>query len=102
MQALLQPLFASRIASIVKTANCAQRDGRTLEPDERMLLKYDTLDHHTLTEYKPLVKKMIAYKSTRNPKAYRDAFRAIDDACDGLSKLNVEVKGLFLIRTRTN
>ena len=78
MQSVLQPVLASRISAIV---------GNPYGDHDRILIVLpeppfapELFDDATLLA---IIKRLIHFKGIRNPKAYRDCFRAIDNAHNG-------------------
>ena len=78
MQSVLQPVLAQRISLIVNDGHGDH--GRKLIELPPKPLSQDIFKNDLILQ---VVKRLIKWRGVRNPKAYREAFRAIDDANNG-------------------
>ena len=78
MQSTPSPALAGRVAAILADPGCGDKKRNLIELPE------PPFDSKLLETYEGLNRRRVGYRGMRNPRAFREAFRAMDDSNDGI------------------
>ena len=76
MQSILQPVLTKRVSLLLENPH-GDHNRRLIELPEK------PLPQEVLGKHKEIIKRLIRWRGVRNPKAYKDAFKAMDEAHNG-------------------